>query len=346
MRERLCRIVRAFSIAGVLFWPHAGAWGQLPEIRADVDTTVVTVGDRVTMAIRVDYPEGSRLIWPDSLDLSPFEVLDARLGPPSLQGDLASSSLVLTLAAFELGDLQVPPIEVGVEVPGGETVFLETNPFGIRLESVGLDESGDIRDIKGPLRIPRALVVYLLPLLGLFLAGLLFWWLSRRFWRKDPREGETKPEPPPRPPHEVALEALARLEASPLLERGEVKEYHIRASEIIRTYLEARFHLPALEMTTRFIKLGLERVGLGGEVVEGFGDFLNRCDMVKFAKFRPDPSVAHSVLLLGRELVERTVPVASEPTSEIGTTESPDDEGQVPVSAVELGGEPGPGGGS
>ena len=163
---------------------------------------------------------------------------------------------------------------------------------------------------------------------------------------KDPREGETKPEPPPRPPHEVALEALARLEASPLLERGEVKEYHIRASEIIRTYLEARFHLPALEMTTRFIKLGLERVGLGGEVVEGFGDFLNRCDMVKFAKFRPDPSVAHSVLLLGRELVERTVPVASEPTSEIGMTESPDDEGQVPVSAVELGGEPGPGGGS
>ena len=287
---------------------------QLPEIRTEVDTTVVTVGDRMTMMVYVDHPAASRVVWPDSLDLSPFEVLEARLGPTEAQGDFTRSSLALRLAAFELGDLEIPGFEVGVEAPDGETVVLETRRFGIRVESVGLDESGDIREIRGPLRIPRAVVFLLLPLLVLLLTAAVAWVLYRRFRNRVSGVEHIDPLLPRRPPHEIALEELERLEASPLLERGEVKEYHIRVSEILRTYIEGRFRVPALEMTTRYITAGLEGAGADAPIVGGFGDFLTRCDLVKFAKHRPVPESARGVLVLGRELVETTVPTDPEPS--------------------------------
>ncbi len=111
-----------------------------------------------------------------------------------------------------------------------------------------------------------------------------------------------------RPPHEVALEALERLERSPLLERGEVKEFHIQASDILRTYVEGRFRVAALEMTTVDILRSLERIGAEPPLVEGFRNFLDPCDLVKFAKTRPSTENSLSTLRAGRRLVEETTP--------------------------------------
>jgi hypothetical protein len=111
----------------------------------------------------------------------------------------------------------------------------------------------------------------------------------------------------------VALEALARLEASPLLDRGEVKEYHIQVSDILRTYVEGRFRVPALEMTTRDIVTGLKNVGVEGSIRDDFRGFLDRCDLVKFAKLRPDVEASRGILALGRRLVEETIPVEGAP---------------------------------
>jgi hypothetical protein len=113
---------------------------------------------------------------------------------------------------------------------------------------------------------------------------------------------------PPRPPHEIALEALARLEQSPLLERGEVKEYHIQVSDIIRSYVEGRFGVQALEMTTRDILLGMEKAGVAASTRDGLREFLLPCDMVKFAKSRPGGEASRETLALGRKWVQDTIP--------------------------------------
>jgi hypothetical protein len=281
-----------------------------------VDTTVITVGDQITLTITVDHPAGSRVAWPDSLDLTSFEVLDARVEAPAGEVDGISSSLVLTLTAFEVGELEIPGIPVEVVGPEEERTTLRTSRFGIRVRSVGLDEGGDIREIKGPLSIPRNLLGMLLWGLGVLAAVALGWLLFRRLGRGGEPEG-VGPALPPRPPHEVALEAPAQLEASPLLERGEVKEYHIRASEILRVYVERRFRLPALEMTTLDLTREMERAGVDLPLLEEFRRYLHRCDMVKFAKDRPGVEASGALLALGRRLVEATVPVAETPV-EVG----------------------------
>jgi hypothetical protein len=243
-------------------------------------------------------------VWPDSFDLSPFEVVDARFEPVVAGEAGATSTARFSVTAFELGELELPSFELSVTAPDGSTELLETDRFGIEVVSVGADESGDIRDIRGPLSIPLSALRFavwalLFMLIG---AGLVLAWRRWRAGRVD--EGPLEIGPPPRPPHEVALEALDRLARSPLLERGEVKEYHIEASEIVRRYLEVALGVRALEMTTWEIGEGLERVSAPEELRDRVRRFLEQCDRVKFARVRPAADASRAVMDLGRQVVE------------------------------------------
>jgi hypothetical protein len=275
----------------------------------------VTVGDRITMTVTVEHPTSARVTWPDSLDLAPFEVLEVRVEPGATTGDLARSSAVISLAAFELGELEIPSFDVMVTAADGTEEALSTDRFGIEVASVGVDESGDIRDIRGPIGIPlSAFRLALWVLLPLLVAALL-WIVARRLRPK--RDDSARPVfgALPRPAHEVALEALTALEASTKLDRGLVKEYHIEASDILRTYVEARFGVDALEMTTLEVLARLDAAGTDMRFRDGLRAFLEQCDLVKFAKVRPGPDASHQVLDLGRRIVLDSAPVATEPTA-------------------------------
>lgn len=277
-------------------------------ITTTIDTTVVTVGDRIELGVTVEHPSDAVVVWPDSLDLGAFELLDTRISPLRSQGDRATSSATFSLTAFELGELEIPSFEVTVLHADAHEETLETDRYVVEVVSVGVDDTGDIREIRGPLAIPLGT----LRLIGwaalLLLAGGALYALLRRLRAGD--EGEDRPfaGPPPRPPYEVALEELARLEASSLLERGQVKEYHIRVSEILRRYVEDRWRVPALEMTTWEVLEGLGSVSVDDRLRTDLKRFLGQCDLVKFAKGRPGEAASRAVLELGREFVERSVP--------------------------------------
>lgn len=305
MRARWAVTAASLALALSLTVPAAPLAGQA-RVRTTVDTTLVTVGDRITMTVAVDHPVGTSVAWPDSVDLAPFEILDARLAADEAVPQGVRSTLNLALTVFELGDVEIPSFDLSVVGPDGGIEVLSTDRFGVEVVSVGADETGDIREIRGPLLIPLSAVWLLALLLLLVILFVSAWALYRRYRRNRPVE-EVAPGPPPPPAHEVALQALERLEKSSMLERGEVKEFHIEASEIVRRYVEARFSVHALEMTTWEVVDGLERTGVDAETREALRGFLDRCDLVKFAKVRPSSDDALATLGKGRELVERTV---------------------------------------
>ena len=278
-----------------------------PEIITAVDPAVITVGDPVRLVVTVSHSAESRVVWPDPFELDPFELADTRRLEPVREGNRVRSSTELTLTAFELGELTVPRLEVEVVDAAGDSVRLATEATVIRVESIGRDEGGDIRDIKGPLAIPFS-VLRLLPwlagLAGLAILGVAVY---RRYQRRQ-RPDVQVPVAPPRPAHEVAYESLDALEASGLLELGEVKTYHIRVSDIMRVYTEDRFGVDAMEMTTREVLDGLKGARVAGGVVGDFRHLLDRCDLVKFAKFRPEAPACRDLVPLSRRLVDVTTP--------------------------------------
>ena len=307
-REACARARRRMAAAIVCLIACADAADAQSRIRADVDTQRITVGDHLTMTVSVHHPVGSEVAWPDSLSLTPFEVLEARRSAPEAAGDSLRTIAQLTLTAFELGDLDIPAFEVDVVAPGATEEVLTTAFLAVQVVSVGVDESGDIRDIRGPLAISlSALRLALWLLAALSLAGLAWLaWRRLRTHRSD--EVSAGPQAPPRPPHEIALEALACLEHSPLLGRGLVKEFHIEASDILRRYVEGRFGVGAPEMTTGEVLERLEWTEADSAFRDGLASMLQTCDVVKFAKVRPGADQASELLALGRRLVEASIP--------------------------------------
>ncbi|MYH10695.1 MAG: hypothetical protein F4143_11445 [Gemmatimonadales bacterium] len=301
---------RRAAIVGLLL--ACGAFGAVGELRAqsprvtiEPDTTEIHVGDPLALRLSVEHPADLAVRWPDSLSLGPFEALALEVGPSEASADGARTAAVLHVTAFELGELEIPSFTLELTDGGDGTATVSTDPVVIGVTTVGLDESGDIRDVKGPRAIARNwLLLWPWFLLALTLGALGYWWGRRR--RRTPGRAVSGPPVPARPPHEVAIEALDRLEASPLLERGEIKLYNVEVSRIIRAYVEGRYRIWALEMVTPDVISSLGHAGVDPGIRTAFERFLDACDLVKFAKSRPAGAACRSTLADARALVERT----------------------------------------
>ena len=327
----------AWLLAGVSVVPAALSVGLAPGAavagqsgRPAVSTTLapaqIAVGDRVRLTIEVEHEADGAVVWPELESLGPFEVLERRVAAPAVEGDRAIASAELILTAFELGDLEVPAVGIEVLDANGSATNLETESRTVTVVSVGLDEGGDIRAIKGPLDIPLS-VLTLLPWLAgiLLLAGGLYW-----LWRRSRRRAPGSilaPAEPPRPAHETAYEAFRTLEAERLPDRGEIKVFHIRASDIVRAYVEGRFGVDALEMTTGEVLDGLRGHEVDDEVLLDFRRLLQGCDLVKFAKHRPALERCREVIPLGRSLVDRTRVVVASPAAAAAASPAPAEAG-------------------
>jgi hypothetical protein len=112
--------------------------------------------------------------------------------------------------------------------------------------------------------------------------------------------------------HQLALRKLDQLEKEQLWQKGFVKEYHTRITEIIREYFEIQFELPALELTTTESLKLLSKHSLGIKVLDLTAQFLSNADLVKFAKYEPLEKVNHEMMEQAREIVTKTMSAQKE----------------------------------
>ncbi|MBI4849778.1 MAG: hypothetical protein HY808_14605 [Nitrospirae bacterium] len=144
-------------------------------------------------------------------------------------------------------------------------------------------ERADIRDIKGPLSFPGWEYLYIfLAILAIIIIAVLIY----KFFKRKKKVKELVI--PPKPAHETAYEALKELMNKDYLKSGRVREFYFELSNIVRYYVEDRFHLRAPEMTTEEFLVTLKDSKVLTTGQQGLlKDFLSHCDMVKFAKYLP-----------------------------------------------------------
>src|SRR6185436_9359274 len=95
------------------------------------------------------------------LDLGRFELLDSSDADHDLGDGKKSRRFVLQIAAYELGELEIPPIAVEYRGAGGETKALHTTPIPVTIKSL----VDDRRWIQGLLVGGAALVAIVLALI-------------------------------------------------------------------------------------------------------------------------------------------------------------------------------------
>ena len=128
-------------------------------------------------------------------------------------------------------------------------------------------------------------LVFVIAFVVLSLLGLVVWWFVQR----------RKPELPPKAPREIALEELEQIR--PEIETISPYQFSIRVSDILRRYVTEQFGLPVTRQTSVEFLNGLRGSSPFSEDEKSLlEDFLNRCDLIKFARY--EATTSDSELLL------------------------------------------------
>jgi hypothetical protein len=148
--------------------------------------------------------------------------------------------------------------------------------------------------------------------LALIILSLIVWyivWYIRNRWQGKVRQ--IKPAPK-LPPHEIAIKALEELRNRKLWQNGKHKLYYSTLTEILRLYIEGRWEVGALEMTTDEIITALREVDIKHDSRSNLVAILRTADMVKFAKALPDAEENEQLFSYAYYFVENTKSVVAE----------------------------------
>jgi hypothetical protein len=147
---------------------------------------------------------------------------------------------------------------------------------------------------------------WLIALVALVLAAAGF--ALARWWKNRPRPAPAAPPVPPgTPPHLEALRRLAELRAR----HSQLEAYAVATdcSDILRRYIEARFHLPIRYQTTReFLGAAQTAPELGSGAQAQLGEFLKFFDQLKFARTSATPDQTMATIDGAEQFVRRCIP--------------------------------------
>jgi hypothetical protein len=144
----------------------------------------------------------------------------------------------------------------------------------------------EFHDITGPVDyfLLRPWMIFSAVAAALLLVGLTIWLVKR--WRNRPVVVPT--------PRARALDLLARIETE--IERLTPYQFSIRVSDILRRYVTEQYQLPVTRQTSVEFLNALAATSFTGDEQLLLTDFLNRCDLIKFARY--DATREDSRLLL------------------------------------------------
>jgi hypothetical protein len=299
----------------LFLWCSAVLAGEIAADRAvtltaDTDKTSVSIGDKVRYRIKVRTDKDMKIKFPDfGENLAEFAIRDFG---SSKGGFFGSKTLMqwYELDIYETGKFTIPPAVIKYRRSDKEQ-WNEAVSDSIEIEVLSLldnnGEKGDIRDIKGPVSLLNLTYVYIiLAMIAVTIVMSLIIILLKK------RRKSEKTLTPSRPAHEIAYEALKELLNRNYLKAGKVQEYYFEMSNIVRHYIENRFHLKAPEMTTEEFLLTLNNSEVLNPAQKGImREFLSHCDMVKFAKYLPDDKEIESSYDSAKKFVDQTKEVVN-----------------------------------
>ena len=198
----------------------------------------------------------------------------------------------------------------------------------IRVKIAPQDTTAKIFDIIKPYKA-RVTFGEILPwLLIAALLGAIVWAVIRYLPKLRKSEAETNVFVPADPAHVIAFRELERLKREELWQKGETKKYYTELTEILRQYLENRFRVYSLELTTvetldALVKTGFKKNGSYNDLKT----VLTGADLVKFAKYNPVASEneSHFETSWNFVLSTREDDIAAEPVEQ----KKSDKEGEV-----------------
>ncbi|MCQ2290383.1 MAG: cell wall anchor protein [Muribaculaceae bacterium] len=258
---------------------------------AELTNRNIVMGDTTTMRLELVQPK-------DMILMAGLEVKDSISSVVEL-GDLIACDTTdlgnnriqikatYIVQAFDSGEWHLNPVLL-IEP---DTIRCDI-PLVIKVNPIKVDPNGDIKDFAPVLGPERKLLdyvpdwvtslwwVWVLLLIAATLVYAYFKW-----WRKG--KNPLKRVKKRKPPYEEAVERLNLLKSKQLWQNGREKDYYTGLTDILREYIDRRFGINAIEMTSSEIIDALKNNSETQLVNDQLSEILAIADFVKFAGQRP-----------------------------------------------------------
>ncbi len=286
------------------------------KLTVTADKDKISIAENIRLSIVVDAEAGIEVEMPEfGAEPSGFAISDFQDLPVVVNDGRRVYEQTYDLEIFVSGEYTIPAITAHyrdkrgkeeVETEDVDRAELSTEPFTVKVESLldGQFDYQEFRDVKDvavpPLDRTWVWLYWAACVLCVFVLAVIAIMLIRKYG------GKARPTVV-MPPHEWAFMQMRLLAELKLVEDGEVQEFYYRLNEITRTYIELRFALMAPERTTEefLVEMQENRV-LPLEYQEPLANFLEACDMVKYACYDPSVEEIETVFNAARDFVEQT----------------------------------------
>jgi hypothetical protein len=274
-----------------------------------IDKSKITIADTITLEIEANIEPKYDVNMPNVNEvLANFGIVDWKnLGDRLDDKNNVVSTYQYRLEPFLSGTFPIPAFTFefhDVNDPN-ENHKLATEPIDIEVASLLGEQRADLKiaDIEGVVGIPRQASFLWLWILSACVVMIVAGGVVLYFKRKHVKELVRIFKPA----HEIAYERLRVLIGQNLIESGKIKEFYEGISDILRHYIEHRFDLRAPERTTEEFLFELRNTDvLSKSDKESLAEFLNHCDMVKFAKYDPTKDQIQTTFDLVKNFIEKT----------------------------------------
>lgn len=306
------RHIRSVLLTFVLLTSSMSAFAGVPSLKVSLDSAFLLMGRTTPLHIELitdDNTDGQLIIPKDSL-CDKVEILKyLNADTTGLGSGRREIRQDIVLQSFDSGVYRLKPI---LYVANGETIA--SNRLVLKVFPVDVDSLETIHDYADVADVDRSFIDYLpdfivdyglwilAVIIVLAIGGFVFYMMKKK---KNPFAA---PAPKPIPPYEKAIDELSRLRAEKLCEQGKEKEFYTRLTDILRIYLNGRFGINAMEMTSTQIRRVLEANEETRLSKENMERVLETADFVKFAKVRPLPDDNVRAFNSAMQFVEDTKP--------------------------------------
>lgn len=274
-------------VAVIAFPTSLHAAGNV-SLKASIDSTAVVQGSKANLRLEVlkNTSDGMLVDAPETgADYFGIEISDLKIDTIDHGNGRIELDYDYTIQAFDPGTVTLPPFRY---VVGNDTV--NSDVVTLKVLEVDLDTLTDIHPMESVVSVPTRWydVIpdwWLWIFIGVAVAGVIACCVL--LFRK--KKGLLSKPVKVTPPYDLAVMRLNDLQAKKLPQSGREKEYYTELTEILRQYLDGRFGINAMEMTSTQI---IDTLRHNKETKPGsdlMKQILEIADFVKFAKVRPMP---------------------------------------------------------
>lgn len=312
----------------LLIWISAvigvSSYAQRTLIDVTLDSAAILIGEqtKLHMTVTSDKDRPVQIIIPGDTLMRGVEVLEFSKADSSIiENDRLVIKQDILITSFDSALYLLPPMKV---IDGNDTVYSNQVALKVSTIPVNADNPEEFYDIKEVWKPPFVWADYYPIIYGILLALFLICliaYIIKRIRSKKSLIPFKKAEPL-LPPHEQAIKELNEIKQQKLWQQGLNKEYYTQVTDTLRKYIEARFGVSAMEMTSGEILDIIRKESEADSVYENLKQILQVSDLVKFAKLHPLPdendlSLMNAYLFVNQtKIVEVVAPVENKSEEE------------------------------